>query len=101
SSLHHSLSLYLHDALPISRRLSDSAIRWRARSSPAFGTGSIVGPGANLPSDRRSRRSEPPRRDALDVERDHLIELVVLVLLVLRSEEHTSELQSPDHLVCR
>src|SRR5207244_11924636 len=27
--------------------------------------------------------------------------LVALVTLALRSEEHTSELQSPDHLVCR
>src|SRR5207244_11288511 len=26
---------------------------------------------------------------------------VVLVLVAARSEEHTSELQSPDHLVCR
>src|SRR5258708_14155770 len=26
---------------------------------------------------------------------------VALALLVQRSEEHTSELQSPDHLVCR
>src|SRR5258708_26854916 len=25
----------------------------------------------------------------------------LLVLVLLRSEEHTSELQSPDHLVCR
>src|SRR5258708_26651704 len=28
-------------------------------------------------------------------------ELKVVGLLVSRSEEHTSELQSPDHLVCR
>src|SRR5947208_5608347 len=26
---------------------------------------------------------------------------VTFVLMALRSEEHTSELQSPDHLVCR
>src|SRR5258708_11614940 len=29
------------------------------------------------------------------------VERMVLLLDVFRSEEHTSELQSPDHLVCR
>src|SRR5258708_12179289 len=30
-----------------------------------------------------------------------LVDAGLCVLTVLRSEEHTSELQSPDHLVCR
>src|SRR5258708_16852356 len=32
---------------------------------------------------------------------DHSLVLEFDVLLLVRSEEHTSELQSPDHLVCR
>src|SRR5258708_29889736 len=36
-------------------------------------------------------RQQPPRERAVDQEQ----------ALRLRSEEHTSELQSPDHLVCR
>src|SRR5207244_13284007 len=31
----------------------------------------------------------------------HLLQGVEVVALAARSEEHTSELQSPDHLVCR
>src|SRR5258708_29384827 len=31
----------------------------------------------------------------------HVVEMVVAVVVIERSEEHTSELQSPDHLVCR
>src|SRR5258708_34627879 len=32
---------------------------------------------------------------------DALIGTLLIVHLLMRSEEHTSELQSPDHLVCR
>src|SRR5258708_15475757 len=38
---------------------------------------------------------------ALDKQKKHTIEIVVDRLDGVRSEEHTSELQSPDHLVCR
>src|SRR5258708_20981398 len=41
---------------------------------------------------------------ALDIIKLFLIELLVVVQTInfsVRSEEHTSELQSPDHLVCR
>src|SRR5438552_13957894 len=30
-----------------------------------------------------------------------IIKAVAVIVLAIRSEEHTSELQSPDHLVCR
>src|SRR5690348_17712478 len=41
-----------------------------------------------------------PRRGGLLV-LNHISWLDIPVLLALRSEEHTSELQSPVHLVCR
>src|SRR5258708_23129995 len=31
----------------------------------------------------------------------HKLVIAIAFILALRSEEHTSELQSPDHLVCR
>src|SRR5207244_7040048 len=40
-----------------------------------------------------ARDRDPPARGELHEE--------VVRMLVVRSEEHTSELQSPDHLVCR
>src|SRR5258708_15456690 len=42
-----------------------------------------------------------PISDALGRRRPLLIGVAVYALASLRSEEHTSELQSPDHLVCR
>src|SRR5258708_10799055 len=54
---------------------------------------------------RRSSKSAspPPRRNrqAEDGIRDDLVTGVQTCALPIRSEEHTSELQSPDHLVCR
>src|SRR5258708_29868870 len=47
---------------------------------------------AKQPHLRRPRLSRVPRPSPLEP---------VAVLLDKRSEEHTSELQSPDHLVCR
>src|SRR5207244_12478436 len=57
------------------------------------------------PADREDRR-ELIRRDPHRLVRRARVEIDVRVdVLVLgddaRSEEHTSELQSPDHLVCR
>src|SRR5947208_4964556 len=73
--------LSLHDALPI----------WRGGRSQGSGTGDR-GRVARGAGDDRRRRSLAGRRDdrGPPVERS-----------VDRSEEHTSELQSPDHLVCR
>src|SRR5687767_15660970 len=67
-------TLSLHDALPISRR----ARRSRLRSSVPKGRSDMPAPPANLESANYFGR-----------------------LLTLRSEEHTSELQSLAYLVCR
>src|SRR5258708_40027861 len=64
-------TLSLHDALPISSRAQS---RHRERGIAPRGRGRR----------RRARRADSPARVARE-----------------RSEEHTSELQSPDHLVCR
>src|SRR5947208_12969449 len=64
-------TLSLHDALPILLR---HAPGWQARSSAG-------------------NRRDPPRRSNRTATRQASAER--------RSEEHTSELQSPDHLVCR
>src|SRR5258708_28755808 len=73
-------TLSLHDALPISRRLllddpfvcaQPAAVEWRYQQ--------LALPPGGLPAQREQRAGT-----------EHL-----------RSEEHTSELQSPDHLACR
>src|SRR5258708_26650329 len=66
-------TLSLHDALPISRDLGDHEL----------------GVGAG---DRGQGRGPAARRSPRTRVRGHRRR---------RSEEHTSELQSPDHLVCR
>src|SRR5947208_11641333 len=66
--------LSLHDALPISAR--------EGHHAPAA---------ARARADPRDDRVPVQHPDALRLRRE----------LALRSEEHTSELQSPDHLVCR
>src|SRR5258708_31669479 len=43
----------------------------------------------------------PPAIMAVEVQEEALARVVAVVAPALRSEEHTSELQSPDHLVCR
>src|SRR5207244_8344247 len=82
-------TLSLHDALPICRRIDAGAKRGKAehaldfaRNGPravAFGKSEFFHGGAAQSAAWREQR------DCLDQ----------------RSEEHTSELQSPDHLVCR
>src|SRR5207244_13158643 len=67
-------TLSLHDALPIYLRVERIMIR-AIRPTCSRSCGPVVGP-----------RALQPFRD---------------VPFVVRSEEHTSELQSPDHLVCR
>src|SRR3712207_6991033 len=76
-------TLSLHDALPISR--------WRRGRSGRWGRGSAPPrrPGASRqcgPASRSSRRAGPGSR---------------IGALPVRSEEHTSELQSRQYLVCR
>src|SRR5947208_12574871 len=71
-------TLSLHDALPIWMRAGEH------QGQPAV-------------RDRRvRRRGAQPLRQEL-----HLRGCRQVQLLAERSEEHTSELQSPDHLVCR
>src|SRR5437764_3957177 len=70
----HIYTLSLHDALPISTRR-----RLRPSSSSAFGFASRL-------SDHAGGRSSPPYEP---------------MTITSRSEEHTSELQSPMYLVCR
>src|SRR5690348_17515286 len=72
-------TLSLHDALPIFRRLVQSA-------------------GGRHPSAQRERQREGDVRQGLP-RAEHLRAL--LLPAERRSEEHTSELQSPVHLVCR
>src|SRR5438552_5036481 len=78
-------TLSLHDALPIFRlgtgtgvrmaRNAAAALHWPGRGAPPMTV-------LRLPSRTRPSKSGKVRGR-------------------LRSEEHTSELQSPDHLVCR
>src|SRR5438552_13917252 len=70
----HIYTLSLHDALPISAGLRDDR-----SADPGLAGGPIRGRGGRR-GGRANRTSGQAR---------------------IRSEEHTSELQSPDHLVCR
>src|SRR5438552_13491192 len=73
-------TLSLHDALPIYRGGG------RASATPLSGARPATGCRPGHPGDpaRGNKRREMAHRQG-----------------VRRSEEHTSELQSPDHLVCR
>src|SRR5438552_9862786 len=75
-------TLSLHDALPISARR-------RCRRGPFVETrrGSFPSQAPAAPLRRPARARPLPRRASAPARS--------------RSEEHTSELQSPDHLVCR
>src|SRR5438876_2204561 len=86
-------TLSLHDALPILGREEDRdavARELEHRVLHDLGVDGIE-PGERLVQDHQLRLMQD-RRDEL-----HEPELVILD----RSEEHTSELQSPVHLVCR
>src|SRR2546422_6781377 len=74
----------------------------RSRFAPAAnaGTQRLVGTARCLRSDNRTPRM--PRRPNAILMRDSVSVVGMLVLIVAcRSEEHTSELQSRLHLVCR
>src|SRR5947208_8185777 len=47
----------------------------------------------------KERQAENARQ--IESNTDRIRQLVDVCMSVFRSEEHTSELQSPDHLVCR
>src|SRR5207244_6053192 len=77
-------ALPLHDALPISPSAPPS--RWWRISALPRRSASTSGPASSRPRSSMSSASNMVRdMDAF----------------AQRSEEHTSELQSPDHLVCR
>src|SRR5207244_13133567 len=76
SAAHRHLHSFLHDALPISWCFSRRSSESGCGSPTAWTTRCSPGPAAT----KRWKRSRSPGE---------------------RSEEHTSELQSPDHLVCR
>src|SRR5437762_7014913 len=82
-------SLSLHDALPICRPIdryaAARAIRLSRRLKLALRFGKSV---------RNSLSVRAPRSISVSF-------AVSSALLVIRSEEHTSELQSPMYLVCR
>src|SRR5207244_13336101 len=79
-------TLSLHDALPISLRvISDPA----TRALPTLATSAIK---ANGDIDLRKILRGVARNP---------LSIRALYATGRRSEEHTSELQSPDHLVCR
>src|SRR5207244_11539810 len=88
----HSYTLSLHDALPISTvpdRVPGRCWPWWASSPGLYGLRPC-----SLCS-MSSRVFSMPCYDWFGWSWRRLL------LLPLRSEEHTSELQSPDHLVCR
>src|SRR5207244_12507146 len=93
TTTHHTLSL--HDALPISVVPANLAehhrevVVQRARRKNAANRRL---PGVPVCVDEPGHHDHPGRVDHLRV-RDSEVPA--------RSEEHTSELQSPDHLVCR
>src|SRR5690348_17674284 len=76
-------TLSLHDALPISESLQPAA-----RSCRCLGM-SVGGPSRPGKAGQAPQHPSPPRKDRRGGG------------LGPRSEEHTSELQSPVHLVCR
>src|SRR5207244_13056972 len=95
SSLCYIYSLSLHDALPIFRR-----IRRHYRSDPA----ARVSVGWRRPRDLNFEQPQTDQFPAAALDRPHKLGLCRYSdrrVRERRSEEHTSELQSPDHLVCR
>src|SRR5258708_22996761 len=91
-------TLSLHDALPIcpapARRDPRAGADLRAPGQTPAGLGRLARGGRVRPRrpPRPARDAGQRRQDADEARGDDV---------GLRSEEHTSELQSPDHLVCR
>src|SRR5690606_42076156 len=75
-------TLSLHDALPISSTRAVSTARWSSSVQPTCSARGAVAFKAPLSDPRRLPRD-------------------LAALSVVRSEEHTSELQSRENLVCR
>src|SRR5258708_11098245 len=58
-------------------------------------------PRSRVRSARRARQDESNRDRDVRPRSDKAAAATETGLCIIRSEEHTSELQSPDHLVCR
>src|SRR5207244_7420582 len=94
-------TLSLHDALPISGN------RWRAQIDPEVAAHMLAAPEGRLlqaedcASPRPAAQPQPShRRFCGGVGAFKKAGCRVSAIILERSEEHTSELQSPDHLVC-
>src|SRR5258708_16368498 len=72
---------------------------FRSRIARAFSIGPATTKVALLAMRKRSRANSKSARSTF--ERLSKVERADLLFARERSEEHTSELQSPDHLVCR
>src|SRR5207244_6121161 len=94
-------TLSLHDALPISPMSSTAQLSSTTAPNPTFSVDQPSTPySANvIVVDKLGNRSEP---SSFPVTSERCgINPVSVAFGDTRSEEHTSELQSPDHLVCR
>src|SRR5207244_5629154 len=89
-------TLSLHDALPISARVSLRDLNVSAR----FPDHIFAGEQAEVLVTLRNSKRLLPSFSIL-VEMRGSFDRPGMLLTKKRSEEHTSELQSPDHLVCR
>src|SRR5205085_12207471 len=93
-------TLSLHDALPISTsRVHPLEQAAGVLLFVAFATGLLCL--ALTPLAYRVRTIPPPRPVTVFAVAIGLAPLALAALLALRSEEHTSELQSQSNLVCR
>src|SRR5207244_12239822 len=98
----HSTAIYplsLHDALPISESVMSGKCRRQWQALLAQGKPVIVAVGTPIPPDDLPDPLWDSQIPFVDLTGD--IEGGIGDLVQTRSEEHTSELQSPDHLVCR
>src|SRR5258708_32085205 len=82
---------------PYTTLFRSPSTNWRATAEPSCGS--------HRPrihqSDQLSRELQPWRRDRPPLLIHHERDTRRVAKAEVRSEEHTSELQSPDHLVCR
>src|SRR5207253_8423337 len=92
-------TLSLHDALPISEQNTPTSRAWTVVSGPT-GVGSTIGTAAALSFTPSTAGTYTLRYSATNSAGTGTDD-VVLTVNPPRSEEHTSELQSRGHLVCR
>src|SRR5207244_12644921 len=91
-------TLSLHDALPISRTTRSVCPTRYASSCPLSASHTSTGGSFDAVTIRRPSPDHASQRMPARWPRSAI---TCRPLAASRSEEHTSELQSPDHLVCR